>query len=178
MSHTADPEELEAIDRAIAGFDGRHVASLESVSSRLQASPAVLRDLVAKCLSGNEAAQVAASWILRRLLERGAVPPPGTLDRLIAGMGRIEGWETRLHLAQSFQWLAPNEAQALTAARVLADWYGSEKSFVRAWACDAIWRLGLRHGGLEAEARRIAALAEADPAASVRARARNLPREL
>lgn len=138
----------------------------------------MLRDLVAKCLSGDEAAQVAASWILRRLLERGAMPPPGTLDRLIAGMGRVESWETRLHLAQSFQWLAPNEAQALTAARALADWFGAEKSFVRAWACDAIWRLGLRHACLEAEARRIATLAEADPAASVRARARNLPQEL
>lgn len=178
MGTTADPEDLEAIDRAIADFDGRHVAALETVASRLDPSASVLRDLVAKCLSGDERQQTASSWILRRLLERGAKPPPGTLDRLIAGMGRTPGWETRLHLAQSFQWLEPSEAQALTAARVLADWFGSEKSFLRAWACDALWRLGLRHACLAAEARRIAALAEEDPAASVRARARNLPQEL
>lgn len=176
MTSTADPEELEAIDRAIAGFDGRHVAVLENLASRLVPSDTVLRDLVAKCLSGDEAAQTAASWILRRLLERGAAPPPGTLDRLIAGMGRTTGWETRLHLAQSFQYLAPSEAQALTAARTLVDWFGSEKSFLRAWACDALWRLGVRHSCLREEARRIASLAENDPAASVRARARNLTR--
>ncbi len=178
MGSTADPEEPDAIDRAIAEFDGRHVAALESVSSRLEPTGAVLRDLVAKSLSGGEPMQTGASWILRRLLERGAEPLPGTLDRLIAGMGRVEGWETRLHLAQCFQWLEPNQAQALTAVRTLTEWFGSEKSFVRAWACDAVWRLGLRHACLAAEARRIAALAEVDPAASVRARARNLPQAL
>ena len=178
MASTADLEDLEAIDQAIADFDGRHVAPLENLSSRLDPSGATFRDLIAKCLGGDASARVAASWILRRLLERGAVPPPGALDRLIASMGRIEDWETRLHLAQSFQWLAPSEAQALTAARTLVDWFGSEKNFVRAWACDALWRLGLRHPCLAAEARRIAALAEEDPAASVRARARNLPHAL
>ncbi len=178
MVGTADPEELEAIDRAIAEFDGTHVARLETHAERLEPSGTVFRDLVAKCLSGDPSAQTAASWILRRLLERGGRPPPGTLDRLIAGMGGIEGWEARLHLAQCFQWLDPSEAQALTAARTLAVWYGSENNFLRAWACDALWRLGLRHAVLAAEAQRVAALAEADHAPSVRARARNLPQEL
>lgn len=178
MASTVELEEREAIDRAIADFDGRHVAALEPVATRLQPSDSSLRDLVAKCLSGSAPEQVAASWILRRVLERGARLPPGTLDRLIAGMGRIAGWESQLHLAQSFQWLEPNEAQALNAARTLIDWFGSDKPFLRAWSCDALWRLGLRHGSLTAEARRVAALAEADPAASVRARARNLPQAL
>ena len=176
ISDTATREQLESIDRAIAEFDGRHVGPLERVVSDGKPSDVALAALIGKCGSGNEAMETAASWILKGYLERGAVPAPAAIDELVAAMAQISGWEARLHLAQAFQWLDPSEDQALLAAEILTRWFGSEKKFLRAWACDALWRLACKHQRLAPEARRIAALAEADPAASVRARARNLPR--
>ena len=176
MSGRPDPDDLETVDRAIAEFDGRHIAPLEQAADALDPSDAVLGDLADTCRTSDEAEQTAASWILKRLLERGARPTPETLDRIVCVMARVEGWEARLHFAQAHQWLEPTERQAAMAATTLARWFGSDKAFVRAWACDALWRLGMRHGSLQVEARRIATLAETDPAASVRARARNLPR--
>lgn len=175
-SSGVDPDQSEMIDRAIAAFDGRHVASLDYLATTLEPSDAILRFLIGKCRSGGERVQTAASWIVKRLLERGARPAPAVLDRFISVMAGVDGWEARLHLAQSIRWIEPSEAQAMTAARILSRWFEADSKFLRAWACDGLWRLGARHPCLEAEARRIATLAEADPAASVRARARNLPR--
>lgn len=167
---------LEAIDQAIAAFDGKHVAPLEDFATTLERSDAALDALIGKCGSGDEAAQTAASWIVKRLLERGARPTLDVLDRFVTAMAGVDGWEARLHLAQSIQWLDPSEAQALNAAAILVRWFESDSKFLRAWACDGLWRLGARHSCLRDEARRIASLAAADPAASVRARARNLTR--
>lgn len=102
---------------------------------------------------------------------------PDALDQFVSAMARVEGWEARLHLAQSIQWLEPSEVQAVAAAQILGRWFEADSKFLRAWACDGLWHLGLRHPCLKEEAKRIAVLAEADPAASVRARARNLRRQ-
>ncbi len=174
-SSRVDPGQSELIDRAFAAFDGRHVASLDFLATTLEPSDAILRVLIEKCRAGDERVQTAASWIVKRLLERGARPAPAVLDRFISAMAGVAGWEARLHLAQSIRWIEPSEAQAMSAARILSRWFDADSKFLRAWACDGLWHLGTLHPCLEAEARRIATLAEADPAASVRARARNLP---
>jgi len=89
-------------------------------------------------------------------------------------MPDLTDWAAVLHLCQSVQYLTVSEENALALAQWLALMLAHQRPFVRAWALDAMGRLAAQDRRFEEQFAEALGAAQQDPAASVRARARNL----
>ncbi|MEJ8562677.1 HEAT repeat domain-containing protein [Yoonia sp. GPGPB17] len=140
-------------------WDGKRVADLRAVADALM--PSDYADVIAACYADDTKTARAASWVLKAAYEAGAdIAFPADI------LGADPHWEIALHLLQSIQHCAvdlPPEA--------VIPYLKHEKPMLRAWALDAYVRLG----GSDSDT--LLAAAANDPAASVRARARNLAKE-
>ena len=173
-THSTDDAAIAAIDEAIAAFDGTHVEPLREAADKAESSPAVIDRLIDVGFSGEPNPQIAATWLLKHYLEQGFDLTDAQNAAIADGLERLTGWAVQLHLAQSFRWLRCPDARAAKVADILKAWFQSDRNFLRAWACDALWQLGKQHEAVRDTAFETLLAAEADPAASVRARARNL----
>ncbi len=137
-------------------WDGKTVAPLQQVADGL--TPDDYPALLSACRGADETAARAASWVLKAGYAAGKdIPYPADL------LARDLHWEIALHLLQSIQHVAVDIPPGLIAPYLTLD-----KAMVRAWALDAYVRLGAPDADIALTS------AANDPAASVRARARNL----
>lgn len=137
-------------------WDGKTTAALRQVADDLK--PADYEALLAACRDQNVLTARAASWVLKTSYERGAaIPYPADL------LARDLHWEVAVHLLQSIR-----HVDVDIPPKMVEPFLSHNKTVVRAWALDAYVRLG----GTDADTLLEKALD--DPAASVRARARNL----
>ncbi|MDJ0638334.1 MAG: hypothetical protein QNJ20_05835 [Paracoccaceae bacterium] len=153
---------------AVLAFDGKHVDELRFAAERvLEADGGALVEL---CSSDDPLHRVAATWIVKAVLEDGRGQ---TLDlgKYFSCLKDETEWGALLHLLQSVQ-LAPKAASNhWDAVRRLLD---HKKTLVAVWALDALVRIAVETGeGLEEAHRRVEA-ALAHEKASMRARARHL----
>ncbi|MEO1225871.1 MAG: hypothetical protein AAFX92_16760 [Pseudomonadota bacterium] len=172
--HTADDAAIAVIDEAIAAFDGTGVEPLREVAGKAEASPAVIDHLINVGFGNEQNPQIAATWLLKHYLDQGFALTDAQNRAIADSLNRLTDWQAQLHLAQSFGRLRCTDEQAAKVVEVLKAWFQSDRKFLRAWACDALWQLGKHHEGVRDTAFATLLAAEADPAASVRARARNL----
>ncbi|MEM7753580.1 MAG: hypothetical protein AAF230_09215 [Pseudomonadota bacterium] len=153
---------------AILSFDGTHVAELKAAVSGYDASEAPA--LIDFCESDNLGHRVAATWIVKGLLEMGAVTGLD-LARVFDRLNHENAWEPLLHLLQSVQHA---DDAALPYRDAIRRCLAHEKTLVRVWALDALVRIALAHDAERADAREAVDAALSDPKASMRARARKL----
>ena len=177
--------------RVFESYDGRSVDPFRRVAEAVPAEPATLATLVDLCRGGRgraapaPAVQVGATWVLKALLEDGVAPDVATTRALLELPPRLTADDARLHVLQVWPRLAlpdPGRAAgrraleaAWDAARGLVD---TRKTFVRAWAYNA---LGVLCAALPDRRREVEALyahAAANEPASVRARVRHALRDL
>ena len=158
----------------LQSFDGKDVAQGKRILAAYRPTAEILQELVVLIAAGDAVGQSGATWLLKAYLEDGA----GLEAPLVAQLGRtldlLEGWEGRLHVCQSVRFLRIPKRNASQFARFLRHCIASETKFLRAWGTDGFVRLARQHPSLEAEAHGFVEAALADPAASVRARARHL----
>ncbi len=137
-------------------WDGKTVADLRGIADQL--APNDYPALLCACRSADPVIARAASWVLKAAYEDGAeVAFPADV---LAGKPH---WEIALHLLQSIQHCAVD-----MPPEIVRPYLTHQKPMIRAWALDAAVRLGAP------DALVLLRVAADDPAASVRARARNL----
>ena len=144
------------MDDIFAAWDGKHTDQLRDLATQLTKDdhPSLLR----ACHSQHDQTARAASWVLKALYEAGNdIPFPADV------LSHNPHWETALHLLQSVQHVAVE-----FPPQIVAPYLKHKRPMVRAWALDAYVRLGAE------DAAQVLQNAHDDPAASVRARARNL----
>ena len=162
----------------LLAHDRKATAPLERISEEFGSGPDYAAALID--LSASEHPQVAsgATWLLRAHLQtEGPLPARLTAD-LIHSLEHIETWDAQLHICQ----LVSKLTVPADCADVLYAWLEHlithERPFVRAWSIDAICQLALQHDTYANEAKHVLKRATDDPAASVRARVRNLQKSL
>lgn len=163
-----------ALEEAIARFDGVATAPLIEARAAFRDRPGFLDDLASLSLDPRATIADGASWILKAEIDEGATLPPEATDRLARSLDQLASWQAQLHLCQMADALALDAAQAglFTAwARPLAD---HPRPLLRAWALHVTIVLGLRIGTHRKTLDDALDAADADPAGSVRARARKL----
>jgi len=158
----------------LAAFDGRHTAPLEDIAATLPASAAVLDALCAAALAPDPGQQSAATWLLKRLLEKGGALDAAQTTTLLQALERASGWQAQLHILQTLDKLSLPAEQAETLWRTLAAQTTQPKRMLRAWAYHGMAALGQQHSAYRAAAAQRLAGGAADAAASVRARIRRL----
>jgi len=153
------------IIEALAVFDGKRVAPLREAVAGFNAAEA---DVLVTACSGKDA--VAATWMIKALLESGKVAPLDMAE-VFAALQDDLPWESQLHLLQSVQH-APDAA--LPQVMFIRDRLNAKRTLLRVWALDAFVRLALVEPGFLPEAQRLVTEALVGKAASMQARARKL----
>ena len=154
---------------AVGGVEGlrRAVAALEP-------SPDLLSALVTA--HADPDAAVAASWVLRHWLEGGTSLGSRRTAALVARLGDLGHADARLHVCQSIAHYDVPDRSSDSLADFLREAAGDEHKLVRAWAIDGFVRLAAQHPRFTEEAELWLERGREDPAASVRARVRNIDR--
>ena len=158
------------VRQAIAAFDGR--------------CPDVLKAAVAAGIDNDDRAvlsaamtrpedAVAASWIIKAVLERQAADPVGA-PAYFAALSQELPWQAHLHVLQSVR-LAPEAATG--CADLISRFLTHERALLRVWAMDGFCRLAGLDPSLRAAARSAFSAQSVGGAAAMRARCRNLAAE-
>lgn len=162
------------LDLHIQDFDGKNITVLAEARVACGSAPGYLEELVALCADPRASVADGATWILKAELEDGLALPQEMTARLVASLDGVQSWQARLHLCQSVEALDLSADQAETVIRWAQALSNHDRPFLRAWSLHVIVTLARRFDSHRAEAEAALAAAEADPAASVRARARRL----
>lgn len=168
----------DELEQHLLKFDGKAVSLLSETRIACNSLPGYLDDLIA--LSFDPRANVAdgATWILKVELDDGTRLPPDAIQCIVASLGKIRSWQAALHLCQSVEKLSLTSAQAERFVVWARTYANHTRPFVRAWSLHARVVLGHKFPALEHEASMALQAAEVDQAASVRARARQLRKNL
>ncbi len=157
-----------SVVEAVFAFDGTHVEELRGAVAGYDASEA--SDLLALCSSETPRYRVAATWIVKAVLQSG-VPHGLDLEAYFACLARETEWGAILHLLQSVEYAA---APAIRQRAAIGAFLSHGKTLVKVGALDAHVRVALASDSGLGEARRAVEAALTHDKASVRARARHL----
>lgn len=168
----------DALDSAIFDrileFDGKTTGSLELACKAAGKDFNGFARLFELAASEDTRLQIAATWVLRKLLEMGAEMTAAQCKTFIETAAAQTAWEAQLHVAQSVQFIRNQDLNARQLAEIIMPWRAAKRPFLRAWTLDALCHLAQRDAELKGMASELVTKAKGDPAASVRARARNL----
>ena len=164
----------DTLEERLEQFDGRATTLLSEARMASRECDGFLENLVELGLDPRPTVSAGATWILRLELEAGAALAPELTDRLVQSLDHVQSWQARLHICQMVDRLVLNEDQASLLIAWARPLRSSQRPFVRAWSAHLTVMLGMRFPAFRQEGERSLAAAEADSAASVRARARRV----
>lgn len=172
------PENLQMLEdrlrEALNTFDGNNISSLGETEARFWHAPGYAEALISLCQDPEDRFQTGASWLLKSHLEHGGSLHPDQVSDLVDQLGKTTAWAACLHLCQLIRHVDLSPAEAKNLARWAMTLCEHDRPFVRAWALDALCYAAETSPDLLPIARDQLAKSDADPKASVKARARNL----
>lgn len=160
--------------QALGGFDARSTTLLTEARARLLDRPDYHRALVSLAGNGDAAVSGGATWLIKHELEAGWAMPPNLALALTAALEGITRWDAVLHVCQSAHLIGLPPQTLETWHEWLLPLLSHDRPFVRAWALDALCQLAALDSAFAADAGSALQALAHDPAASVRARVRNL----
>lgn len=161
-------------------FDGKDLTPLRSLAARLRPQPDEISRLLGLLPSSEDSIELAATWLVKNLLERGSEPLPATrARRLVLRLLDCRLDWSRLHLLQCLPFAQLGAASRRVLEPALWQWLKTiEHGFTRAWVYDGLVRVS---GDDPRTRRRLLesfALSYDEERPAVRARLRHLIREL
>ncbi len=159
---------------ALSEFDGRDTRPLESVRTSHEPTSELVATLLVHMGSDEERIQIAATWLLKAFVRDGLELDGDAVARLSKTLSGIPDGHAALHICQVIGRLEIPEPAADAYGAFVRRGLESSATFVRAWATDALHHIALQHPRYADEASKAVARALADPAPSIRARARKI----
>ena len=157
-------EILEAIEE----FDGKNTAPLASVGEHMPSKEDV--EFLLGIIVDDVQSRVAGTWILKAWLELGLKLEDGDAMKMMHVLASHDGWEARLHLLQSLEYMYIDIDVVDDLEVCMMQWVEEESTLVRAWS---YYGLGLIGRHYEDRAQELIPIVEEgleDEAGSVRAR--------
>lgn len=164
---------MNLIER-LQNFDGKLVEPLEDLAEELATGTDDVDQLLTVASSDDAKLQVAATWVLKRLVESDLALSQQQTREVLRLLKQVEHWEARLHLLQMLDKLAIPSRKAAGLFKRLKQLVGDENKLVRAWAYNGLFVLGDQQPRYRDEVVELLQEAEQDPAASVKARVRRI----
>jgi len=164
------------LQQEIANWDEKLVEDLEAIYERHSTETGLGAELVP--LLKDPSVQQGASWILKRHLEQGCVLKAAELRSFFQTLPVLEDWQTKLHLLQSLPFLTIEKQRLKYLEPFLRACLDEKNKFVRAWAYNGFYELALQHPKYQTEVDQLLEQAMQDEAASVKARVRNIRKDL
>ncbi len=166
------------LERRLQAFDGVAVSLLSEARAACRETADYFNDLLVLCFDKRPNISIGGTWILKAELAEGAILSPALTDRLVGSLDELKAWQAILHVCQIADRLDLTSEQAgrmIEWGRGLKD---HRRPFLRAWSLHMRVVLGQAFPGYQHEVASALAAAENDEAASVRARAGQLQREV
>ena len=164
----------DAIERTLAAYNGKETATLEALLGEGVVDDAAIEHLVDRIPAYDANAEVGATWLLLEALKNGARLNGRTQTAYLEAMSHLKRSESKLHMARAIEFLSLSDEEARTIAEQLQFWTVDKAAFLRAWSVTALVHLGQSHPALKTAADAVLEQEKNDPAASVRARLRQL----
>ncbi len=154
--------------------DGSNVSCLSEARAACRSDPAFHDTLAALSFDARPKIAEAATWILKAETEDGLTIASSCVELIADALDAIPSWQAQLHICQAiegFECTAQHAEKFTSWAEGLAD---HPRPFLRAWSLSARVFLAQQFPELRKASRLALRGAAQDPAASVRARARQL----
>lgn len=166
------------IQANIAAFDRRSPSILGETEAQFGADRGYVPALVG--LAGHEDAPVSsgATWLIKAYLEAGGGLTAPQTARLVKELIRVREWDSQLHICQSVRFLTLKTENAAQLVDWLRPLLRHKRPFLRAWSLDALCRVAAEHGSFRGPAKQALEEGLEDRSASVRARSRQIQKEL
>ena len=153
---------------AIEAFDGKHTQPLAHVSEHMPSKEDI--EYLLGMIVDSVPARVPGTGILKAWLELGLKLEDADSMKMIQVLMSHDGWEARLHLLQSLEYMHIDMDIVDELEVCLMEWIEDDSTLVRAWS---FWGLGLVGRLFEDKAEHLKPIIEEgleDEAGSVRAR--------
>ena len=162
---------MSELGTRLRGFDGKHTAGLDALAKTLR--PDDIDELCRLAVSDEAKLQIASTWLLKRLAERGHKLDAGQSAAVLMVLESGGHWQARLHALQMLESLSVGDDEAEALWTLLVIQLQTDKKFIRAWAYHGL--AALADGQPRYRKRAATRLRRAQgEAASVRARIRRL----
>lgn len=155
-----------------AAYDGRSPTILSEISIRYRDRAGFLETLIELVGDKDRLISEGVTWVLKSELDNGRRLDDDLTSRLIAAVDTVTAWQAQLHICQVVAYLKVPERACLPLRQWLIQRLDADRPFLRAWALD-----GLCHLPDVPVSSLLDRMAD-DPSASVRARVKNLRRQL
>ena len=165
---------IKELRNALAEFDGRALTIVSEAGAKFSDREDYLDSLVTLCCEGGKGTSVGATWLLKSYLDGGGELPADQISRWISQIEEMQNWMAQLLLCQSIQYLTVCSKDADRLVKWLQPLLNHKRPFLRAWSLDALFRISVQYPELDDMVKLTLHSGLEDPAASVRARARNL----
>ena len=154
-------------------YDGKRVAPFRAVAEAVQDAPeSVMGELLDLAASDEMELQVGATWVLKRLAERGTAPRGPQGQELLRLLGRPLAPDALLHVLQTLPHLEIGSAPQGTLRDALLALIRHRRAFIRAWAYNGLGILAERDPSFRREALTLMDRAARNETAAVKARIR------
>ena len=165
---------ISDLRRDLLAFDGRDLTALGEIAARHEGHLGYVDGLAALANVGDGHVSHGATWLLKAYLEAGGDVTQSHCRMLISKLDTVRNWASQLHLCQVIRYLRPNAQEAENIVRRLSPRLSRDRPFLGAWSLDALCHIAADHTAYADRAENALSSATRDPAASVRARAKNL----
>lgn len=156
----------------VKGWDGKDIDFLETTYKHYSEDEGFQPDLI-ESLGLTEMHQSAASWLLRRSLQRGYKPDSDEAYTIYKALAACTSWAAQLNLLQCMELLDVPVYARSTLETYIRDALTNKNKFVRAWAYNGFYLLARQYPELREESLKIMEMGLKDEPASVKARIRN-----
>lgn len=175
MIELAEGETLaDALRSRLGEYDGKATSLLGEAEAAFSGMHGYIDALITLIAEPHAHIANGASWLLKSSLERGFALTGPQVHRIVSHLPAAPHWAVQLHICQSIRFMELPRETTGPLAHWLCDRLDHERPFVRAWALDGLGAVVTADERFKAAFASALASAREDPAASVRARARNL----
>jgi hypothetical protein len=166
---------FSSLDLLLNESEHSDAALLDRVAAEYPPENRLLLHLVDLAEAGEPRVQCAATALLKRYREGGAVFVRPVVIRLLDILASAQTWEATLHLLQMLVYLPIPLSRTEWLCDVLYDLSRRSNTFVRAWAYSGLHHVADLYPAYRSEVSPLLDRAAHEEAAAVRARLRQLP---
>ena len=155
-------------------YDGKRVTPFREVLDAVRDAPeSAVGELLDLAASDEMTLQVGATWVLRRLAERGAALHWPQAEELLRFLSQPIAPDALLHVLQTLPHLEVEPAQQGALQNTLLALIKSRRAFIRAWAYNGLGILAARVPSFRQNVLTLFDLAARSETAAVKARIRH-----
>jgi len=158
----------------LSAFDGRAMTILGEIAAQFEMHGEYVNYLVSLAGDPDDAVSNGATWLFKSFLETGGALSEIQKKELAVQTEDVRHWAAQLHICQSVRFLSLESKEAEKMAHWLLPLLEHDRPFLRAWSLDALCHISTQHPDFKGAAQQARQSGLVDPAASVRARAKNI----